>query len=149
MTEFTPQQIAQIAQILGAMNAAQTKSGTPRKAKADILSAKDKSLLAGFHRKGYKDVVLMDRADPTKPFNVRPFNGWVAQGRIVRKGERGVRGLFHISQTDKVEAAPKAPKEGKFQPNVKTEAKPQVAGKSIQEALAKMMATAKTAEAAA
>jgi hypothetical protein len=109
-TEFTPAQLAQIAQILSAVNAAQTKGGTARKSKADLLSAKDKALVAGFSRKGFKDVVLMDRTDPTKPFNVRPFNGWISQGRIVRKGERGVRGLFHISQTEPVTAAPKEPK---------------------------------------
>jgi hypothetical protein len=111
-TEFTPAQIAQIAQILAAVNQTQTqtKGGSPRKSKADLLSAKDKSLVAGFSRKGFKDVVLMDRTDPTKPFNVRPFNGWVSNGRMVRKGERGVRGLFHISQTEPVTAAPKEPK---------------------------------------
>jgi hypothetical protein len=109
-TEFTPAQLAQIAQILSAVNAAQTKGGTARKSKADLLSAKDKALVAGFSRKGFKDVVLMDRTDPTKPFNVRPFNGWISQGRIVRKGERGVQGLFHISQTEPVTAAPKEPK---------------------------------------
>ncbi len=114
-TEFTPAQLAQIAQILAAVNTAQTKA--PRKSKADLLSAKDKSLVAGFSRKGLKDVVLMDRTDPKKPFNVRPFNGWIANGRIVRKGEKSVQGLFHISQTDPVTTAPKEPN-GKVEPEL-------------------------------
>jgi hypothetical protein len=62
--------------------------------------AKDRQLLAAFHRRGFKDTVLMDRADKSKPFNVRPYKGWVELGRRVRKGEKGVRGLFHQDQTD-------------------------------------------------
>lgn len=88
--------------------------------KAKILSDKDKRLLATFHRRGFKDVVLMDRANPDKPFNVRPFGsmkdgkatGWLSQGRVVRKGEKSVQGLFHISQTEPVTQAPAKPKEG-------------------------------------
>ncbi len=142
--QITPELLAQaLAMLQSGAVAPQTKGGTPRKAKADILSAKDKSLLAGFHRKGFKDVVLMDRTDPTKPFNVRPFNGWINHGRIVRKGERGVRGLFHITQTDEVKTAPKAPKEGK------TEAKPQtVAGGMSPKTLADLAAALNAKKAA-
>lgn len=128
---------AEIAQIVAAVLAAQNQNApSPARPdnKAAMLGKKDKSLLSGFARKGFKDVVLMDRADPTKPFNVRPFKGWLEQGRIVRKGERGVRGLFHISQTDAVVQAPAKPKEG---------SKPVIAGKSLAEGLAHMMATAK------
>lgn len=70
---------------------------------ADKLARKDKAILAGFKRKGIKDAVLMDRNDKSKAFNVRPFKGWLALGRVVRKGEHGVKGLFHVSQTEKVE----------------------------------------------
>lgn len=78
------------------------------------FAAKDASILRTFKKRGIKDVVLMDRNDPTKPFNVRPFgkvaedgskSGWLGQGRIVKKGEKSVKGLFHISQT---EVLPKA-----------------------------------------
>ena len=47
----------------------------------------------------------MLRNDPKAPFDVRPFKGWLDQGRIVRKGQKGVRGLFHITQTDALPSA--------------------------------------------
>lgn len=105
---------AEIAQIVAAVLAAQQNTPTPAKPdkKAAILSAKDKSILSTFSRRGYKDVVLMDRTDKSKPFNVRPYKGWLENGRVVRKGEKSVRGLFHISQTDTVVQAPAKPKEG-------------------------------------
>lgn len=87
-----------------------------KRTKADMLKAKDTKLKASFTRRGFKDVVLMDRNDPTKPFNVRPYgrpangdqpaSGWIGQGRQVKKGETsGGTGLFHISQTEPIEVA--------------------------------------------
>jgi len=76
-----------------------------KRTKAEMLAAKDKAIRSTFTKRGVKDVVLMDRTDPTKAFNVRPYKGWLEQGRRVRKGEKAVRGLFHVSQTDEVEAA--------------------------------------------
>lgn len=85
-------------------------NGTKR-TKADMLAAKDRAIKATFTKRGIKDVVLMDRNDPAKDFNVRPygrqnedgsFSGWLGQGRKVKKGEKSVRGLFHISQTEEV-----------------------------------------------
>lgn len=79
-----------------------------KRTKAEMLAAKDRSIKATFTKRGIKDVVLMDRADLSKPFNVRPFgrknedgslSGWLSQGKIVKKGETSVRGLFHASQT--------------------------------------------------
>lgn len=32
--------------------------------------------------------------------NVKPYKLWLADGRIVRKGQHGVSGMFHVSQTD-------------------------------------------------
>jgi hypothetical protein len=64
--------------------------------------AKDRSLISAFSRRGFK-VMLMDRNDPTKPYDVKPFKAWIKEGRIVRRGERGVRGLFHVSQTDPIQ----------------------------------------------
>lgn len=82
----------------------------PKRTKAEMLANKDKAIRSAFTKRGIKDVVLMDRADPAKPFNVRPFGrqanddgpatGWIGQGRIVKKGEKSVRGLFHVSQTE-------------------------------------------------
>lgn len=72
-----------------------------------------------FKRRGFT-VTLRDPNDPSKPFDVRPFgraagvdkdgnavpaSGWIGQGRVVRKGQKGVMGLFHISQTDPLPAA--------------------------------------------
>jgi hypothetical protein len=93
-----------VAQSVAEALAAQTKpqqpspsangAAQPKIGKAERLAAKDASLVRGFVRKGFKDVVLMDRNDPSKPFNVRPFKAWLEQGRLVRKGERSIRGLF-------------------------------------------------------
>ena len=55
----------------------------------------------------------MNRADPKAEFNVRPYKGWLELGRQVRKGERGIRGLFHSSQTDVIAPAKPAPKVAK------------------------------------
>jgi hypothetical protein len=71
--------------------------------------AKDRHLLNSFSRRGFKDVVLMDRSDKSKPFNVKPYKLWLAEGRVVRRGEKSTRGLFHISQTDVVGATKNAP----------------------------------------
>jgi hypothetical protein len=41
---------------------------------------------------------------------VKPFKAWLADGRVVRKGQKSVAGLFHISQTDALpEKAPAKP----------------------------------------
>lgn len=84
-----------------------------KRTKAEMLAAKDRAIKATFTKRGIKDVVLMDRNDPTAEFNVRPYGrpatddqpatGWLAEGRQVKKGEKSVRGLFHISQTEAVE----------------------------------------------
>ncbi len=52
----------------------------------------------------------MDRADPKKPYNVKPFKAWMQEGRMVKKGEHGIRGLFHISQTSELPKAKPEPK---------------------------------------
>jgi hypothetical protein len=95
-----------------ANNTQPVNGAASRATQAERLAAKDRSLLSTFARRGFKDVVLLDRNAPTKPFNVRPFGGWIKEGRLVRKGEHGVRGLFHISQTEPVTKAPAKPKEG-------------------------------------
>ena len=69
------------------------------------LDQKDAAIVAGFKRQGITDVTLLDRGNPEKPYNVRTYGGWLDQGRQVRKGSRGVRALFHFSQTDAIKAA--------------------------------------------
>jgi hypothetical protein len=77
-------------------------------------AAKDRQLLAAFHRRGFKDVVLASRnpdgsIDKSKPFSAKPYKAWLAEGRVVRRGEKSTKGLFDISQTDKVGATTNAP----------------------------------------
>jgi hypothetical protein len=101
----------QLAQIVSAVLAAfNTSNSSAPKAPAisspvDKLAQRHAAIRAGFKRRGFQNVVLMDRNDPTKPFNVRPFKGWLEQGRQVRKGQRGVKGLFFIDQTDVIKPA--------------------------------------------
>ena len=122
MGNMTEQQLAAlIANVVGQVLAGQTAAPKAsshflpkgEKAAPSDLAAKDQHLINTFHRKGFKDVVLMDRDDPTKPFDVRPFKGWLDQGRIVRKGQKGVRGLFHLTQTDPLPSAKTAKGKGK------------------------------------
>ena len=63
------------------------------------LASKDAQIVALFKRRGF-DAHLMDRNDPKVPYDVRPYKGWLQVGRVVRKGQHGVRGLFHLHQTD-------------------------------------------------
>jgi hypothetical protein len=79
------------------------------------LASKDATLVSSFHRRGFKGVVLMDRADPSKPYNIKPSKAWLAEGCIVRKGQKGARGLFHITQADLIAQPKAAPKKAKAQ----------------------------------
>jgi hypothetical protein len=115
----------QLAQIVGAVLKALQTQGAASKDAAPVarvgnsLEQKDKALVNGFRRKGIPldQIKLMDRNDKSKPFTIKPFKAWMEQGRMVRKGERGVRGLFHVSQTDVIAPAKPAPKaKGKLTP---------------------------------
>lgn len=117
-----------VASVVAALNAQNATAQPSRKAakttkssKSDRLASKDQQILRGFARKGIKGVVLMDRNDPTKDFNVRPFKGWFALGRVVKKGQHGVRGLFHISQTEALPQAEKAAPQPKAEDSVKAQ----------------------------
>jgi hypothetical protein len=106
----------QLAQIVSAVIQALQVQGTAPKAPSisapgNSLEQKDKALINGFRRKGIPlaEIVLMDRSDKSKPFTIKPFKAWLEQGRQVRKGERGIRGLFHISQTDLIKPAKTQP----------------------------------------
>jgi len=103
----------QLAQIVSAViQALQVQGSTGAKpasisAPVDTLAQKDRALIAGFKRKGIPvdQIVLMDRANPAKPFNVKPFKAWLEQGRQVRLGEKSIKGLFHQLQTDEIKPA--------------------------------------------
>jgi len=77
MGNLTQEQLAAlIANVVGQVLAGQT--ATPKaashflpkgeKAAPADLAAKDQHIVNAFHRKGFKDIVLMDSADPSKPF---------------------------------------------------------------------------------
>jgi hypothetical protein len=87
-----------------------------QKASPSDLQAKDARIVAAFARKGFK-VTLKDRNDPKLPYDVRPYKGWLEVGRVVRKGQHGVRGLFHLTQTDALPTAT-PPKGKKAKPTV-------------------------------
>jgi hypothetical protein len=102
MTQLDQQQLSQI--VSAVIQALQVQNAGSKPAfvaqPVDRLAQRDAAIRAGFSRRGIKDVVLMDRNDPTKAFNVKPYRLWMAQGRQVRKGEKSIKGLFHQSQTD-------------------------------------------------
>jgi len=74
----------QLGQIVGAViqalrvQGAAPSGAAPSAKPGNSLEAKDRGLIAGFKRKGIKeaDIHLMDRNDPTKPYNVRPYGTW-------------------------------------------------------------------------
>src|SRR5262249_10674556 len=109
MAQLDQTQLSQIVQAV--ISALQVQGTAPKAASistpADKLAQRDRSLIAGFRRKGIPldQIVLMDRANPAKPFNVKPFKAWLEQGRQVRRGEKSIKGLFHQSQTDLIAPA--------------------------------------------
>jgi len=99
----------QLSQIVQAIISALQVQGTASKPASistpgNSLEAKDRALISGFKRKGIPvaDIKLMNRADPKADYNIRPFKGWLQQGRMVKKGEKSIRGLFHITQTSEL-----------------------------------------------
>jgi hypothetical protein len=93
--------VAAVLNVLKVQGAA-SKDAAPQAKAGNSLEAKDRALIAGFKRKGIPvdQIVLMDRNDKSKPYSIKPYRAWMAEGRQVRKGEKGIRGLFHQSQTD-------------------------------------------------
>jgi hypothetical protein len=91
-----------------------------QRASPSDLAAKDQRILNAFTRKGFKDVVLRDRNDPSKPHTVKPFKLWLDSGRVVRRGSKSVAGVFHISQTDPLPASPNKGGKGKGKPQLRT-----------------------------
>lgn len=99
MAKIDPEMFAQF-QAFQAFMANQQASTKPVDSKSARLATKDQKILRGFARKGIKNVVLMDRSDKAKPYNVKPFKVWFAEGLVVKRGEHGVQGLFHVSQVE-------------------------------------------------
>lgn len=102
---------AAVVAALGSQKPAKTKRNygvvKPRKPYAPKLSAPPAdwrqeaqakrlaSIGRGFAAKGIK--VTFDKT--TGRFdNVKPYKLWLAAGMIVKKGEKGVKGMFHVSQ---------------------------------------------------
>ena len=65
--------------------------------KLDRALSRRAAIARGFARKGIKVTFVNEtgRFD-----NVKPFKMWLAEGLVVRRGEHGVRGLFHSSQCE-------------------------------------------------
>jgi hypothetical protein len=89
------------------------KAHVPYKAKgtADVDAKTERQMrrlakiAKGFKRLGVD--VTFDKT--TGRFNnVKPYKLWLAEGRIVRKGQHGVSGMFHVSQTDALDVPSKA-----------------------------------------
>jgi hypothetical protein len=111
MTNLTKDELASlVAAVVTQIMQGQAASPKPAiYSPVDKLAQKDRSLIAGFVRRGIKreDIKLMDRSNPAADYNIRPFQSWLKLGYQVRKGQHGIRGLFHVSQCDRI--APKAP----------------------------------------
>jgi hypothetical protein len=85
-----------------AKKATKTKKAAGKKItdeqRAAFMAQNDEACLKAFTKAGYKDV--------QPRVNVLTYNKFIAQGRMVRKGEKAVKvgqfSLFHVSQTDPV-----------------------------------------------
>lgn len=73
--------------------------------KLDRVLKRRSSVAAGFKRKG----IIVTFVNETGRFeNVKPYKLWLADGLVVRRGEHGVKGLFHASQCEKYTGPTKA-----------------------------------------
>ena len=117
LTQAFSQQAAPISRAASAKTSYRYSGFLPKGAKASPsdLADKDRQIVAMFKRRGF-DAHLMDRNDPKVPFDVRPYKGWLEVGRVVRKGQHGVRGLFHVTQTDALPSS--KPTKGKSKPQL-------------------------------
>jgi hypothetical protein len=116
--------VAAVLNVLKVQGAA-SKDAAPQAKAGNSLEAKDRALVNGFRRRGIplNEIVLMDRTDRSKPYTIKPFKQWLAEGRMVKKGEKSIRGLFHITQTSELpkpsaKLAPKGKAKPKAQPTL-------------------------------
>jgi hypothetical protein len=69
-----------------------TPKPAPKAQAPATLTPRHLAIIAAFKKRGI--------ADPKLFVDIKPFGLWLKDKRIVRKGQHGVKGLFHISQTD-------------------------------------------------
>lgn len=91
---MTEAQIVKLVASLIAPKVSKKRNVTKASEPIDRKAAYEAAVMKGFVRK------LGKSADIQLRVNVLPYKAWLENGRVVRKGEHGVRGLFHISQTD-------------------------------------------------
>jgi hypothetical protein len=60
------------------------------------LAKRHAAILNAFRRRG------KEFAGAKLFIDIKPYKLWLAENRQVRKGEKSVRGLFHIKQTDPI-----------------------------------------------
>ena len=65
--------------------------------KLDRALSRRAAIARGFARKGIK-VTFVNETGRFE--NVKPYKVWLAEGFVVRRGEHGVKGLFHSTQCD-------------------------------------------------
>jgi hypothetical protein len=109
ITEFANMALDQteLAQIVSAVIQALKVGDTASKAPAisasapvDKLAMRHAAILKGFQRKGFKDAKLF--------VDIKPFKSWMSEGKIVKKGQKSIKGLFHRDQTEVIKPPAKA-----------------------------------------
>ena len=102
MGNLTQEQLAAlIANVVSQVMQGQTAAPNAAPVSApDKLAQRHASILAGFKRKGFKDAKLF--------VDIKPFKSWMSEGRIVKKGQKSIKGLFHRDQTDLIKPPAKA-----------------------------------------
>jgi hypothetical protein len=104
MGNLTQEQLAAlIANVVSQVMQGQTAApkAAPVSAPVDKLAQRHAAILKGFQRKGYKDAKLF--------VDIKPFKAWYAEGRIVKKGQKSIKGLFHRDQTEVIAKAQPKP----------------------------------------
>lgn len=113
---------AQIAKLVATIVSALSTSNKPRKTgtfkrkvhpfdtsklSPAVVSDRDEKQLnryaavaRGFNRKGLKNSEFTLSAGGSD--TVKTYKGWLHVGRSVKRGQHGVKGLFHISQTSEL-----------------------------------------------
>ena len=102
MAQLDQTQLSQIVQAV--ISALQVQGAAPKAASisapADKLAQRHAAILKGFQRKGFKDAKLF--------VDIKPFKSWMSEGKIVKKGQKSIKGLFHRDQTEVIKPPAKA-----------------------------------------
>lgn len=78
------------------VKAKKAKRPVKKASKRVSLEESDAQVVAAFNAKGIKTADIALRS------NVFGFADWQTKGRVVSKGQHGIRGLFHVSQTEEL-----------------------------------------------